>query len=134
MKSGLRYVIFFCIGLSIGIACKWFTQEPTPTKENQEEKYSWTQEQAEEEMTAIYNLLATQAFTMRTNMNLALKTNHYLTHSKKDEKPALTCPECLKTYKEYVEGMPPLRGGNKMYFDRHYREPLERYLEQNSKS
>ena len=134
MKSGLKYVIFFFIGLSMGIAWKWFTQEPTPTKEGQEEKYSWTQEQAEEEMTAIYNLLATQAFTMRTNMNLALKTNHYLTHSKKDEKPALTCPECLKTYKEYVEGMPPLREGNKMYFDKFYREPLERYLEQNPKS
>jgi len=129
MKSKFKYVLLFFVGVSIGMGlATMFSQKPSGTP-TEEERYSWTQQQAEEEMTAIYNLLATQAFTMRTNMNLALKTNHYLTHSKKDEKPTITCPECLETYKGYVEGMPPLRGGNKMYFDKHYREPLEKYLQ-----
>ena len=129
MKSKFKYILLFFVGFSIGMGLATIFSPTSPDMTTEEEEYSWTQKQAEEEMEAIYNLLATQAFTMRTNMNLALKTNHYLTHSKKEQKPAITCPECLETHKEYVEGMPPLRGGNKMYFDRYYRQPLEKYLQ-----
>ena len=66
-----------------------------------------------EELDAIYELLSAQAFTLRSNMNLSLDTNHYLTH----EFHKVLCPDCVKHYEYIVEKMPPMPERDQVWFE-----------------
>jgi len=86
------------------------------------------EEAHEEELNSIYQLLGAAAFTNRTNMNLASKTNHYITHDKGQlgHKPDVACEECWKHFEHVVTKMPELpQDGNGSYFDSFYRQPYE---------
>ena len=78
---------------------------------------------ANEEIKAIYELLSASAFTSRANMNLAAKTNHYITHPQgRDGRPPNTaCDECWQEFAYVVENMPKMDPPNEAYFDAFYR-------------
>ena len=78
---------------------------------------------ANEEIKAIYELLSASAFTARANMNLAAKTNHYITHPQgRDGRPPNTaCEECWQEFSYVVENMPKMDPPNEAYFDSFYR-------------
>ena len=108
-----------------------FTTQSFVLFHNQEEmknKQLTLEQSHEEELDSIYQLLAAAAFTQRTNMNLSVKTNHYLTHPKGQhgEKPNLTCEECWKGFEQLVKNMPPMPGGNGVYWDHFYKQPYEK--------
>ena len=66
-----------------------------------------------EELDSVYQLLSAQAFSIRTNMNLSLRTNHYLTHEFHED----ICPDCLEHYQYLVEKMPPMPERDQIWFD-----------------
>ena len=80
------------------------------TKEQIAEMY---EEQYREELDAVYELLSAQAFSIRSNMNLSLKTNHYLTH----EFHETLCPDCIEHYKYIVEKMPEMPERDETWFN-----------------
>ena len=92
------------------------------TKEQIAEMY---EEQYREELDAIYELLSAQAFTLRSNMNLSLETNHYLTH----EFHKVLCPDCVKHYEYIVEKMPPMPERDQVWFDYFNKDLVERAKE-----
>ena len=79
---------------------------------------------ATEELEAIYNLLSAAAFTNRANMNLAAKTNHYITHpqGRDGRPPNVACEECWQEFSYVVENMPKMDPPNEAYFDSFYRQ------------
>jgi len=85
------------------------------------------EERFEEELDSVYQLLSGMIMTQRLNMNLSLKTNHYLEHGFSED----VCVDCLKHYKNIVENMPELPERDQLWFDRIYKESLERALEEN---
>ena len=96
---------FFFIGLWLGNYNRKVIDDQEIT-EAYEEKFR-------EELDSVYQLLSAQAFSIRTNMNLSLKTNHYLTHEFHED----ICPDCLEHYKYLVENMPPLPEADQAWFD-----------------
>ena len=96
---------FFFIGLWLGNYNRKVIDAQEIT-EAYEEKFR-------EELDSVYQLLSAQAFSIRTNMNLSLKTNHYLTHEFHED----VCPDCLEHYKYLVENMPPLPEADQVWFD-----------------
>ena len=71
------------------------------------------EEKFREELDSVYELLSAQAFSIRTNMNLSLRTNHYLTHEFHED----ICPDCLEHYQYLVEKMPPMPERDQIWFD-----------------
>ena len=92
-----------------------------------QDKQRTLEESHEEELNSIYQLLAAAAFTNRTNMNLASKTNHYITHPKGQlgEGPSVACEECWKHFEDIATNMPTLPPANEAYYDAFYRKPYE---------
>jgi hypothetical protein len=122
------YAIIMFIILTIGAigGYQYAThQEVTPPNE---EWTAWDLEQAEIELDAIYHLLAAHAFTSRTNMNMSFKTNQYMIKVMEEQEidPAIDKGATIEYLEHLVKNMPELEGGNKVYFDTFYREPLER--------
>ena len=82
----------------------------------------------EAEISAIYQLIEGMAVGIRTNMNLAVKSAHYLEHSRAIPQGGFTvaeCPECLLVYNQYVQLMPDQPGYNGWYFKKFYKEPIQ---------
>ena len=82
----------------------------------------------EAEISAIYQLIEGMAVGIRTNMNLAVKSAHYLEHSRSIPQGGFTvaeCPECLLVYNQYVQLMPDQPGYNGWYFKKFYKEPIQ---------
>jgi len=69
--------------------------------------------QYKKELDAVYELLSAQAFSIRTNMNLSLKTNHYLTHEFHEK----LCPDCIGHYQYIVEKMPEMPERDQAWFE-----------------
>jgi len=87
----------------------------------------------EAEISAIYQLIEGMAVGIRTNMNLAVKSAHYLEHSPPVPQGGFTvaeCPKCLMIYNQYVQLMPEQPGYNGWYFKKFYKEPTERRVRQ----
>jgi enamine deaminase RidA (YjgF/YER057c/UK114 family) len=82
-------------------------------KANVEQAAEVYDDKYKEELDAIYELLSAQAFSIRTNMNLSLKTNHYLTHEFSEQ----LCPDCLVHYEYLVENMPEMPERDQVWFD-----------------
>jgi hypothetical protein len=66
-----------------------------------------------EELDSVYELLSAQAFSIRANMNLSLKTNHYLTHEFHEK----LCPDCIEHYQYIVEKMPEMPERDQVWFE-----------------
>ena len=96
---------FFFIGLWLGNYNRKVIDDQEIT-EAYEEKFR-------EELDSVYELLSAQAFSIRTNMNLSLRTNHYLTHEFHED----ICPDCLEHYQYLVEKMPPMPERDQIWFD-----------------
>ena len=80
------------------------------------------------EISAIYQLIDGMAVRIRTNLNLAVKSAHYLEHSRSIPQGGFTvaeCPECLLVYNQYVQLMPDQPGYNGWYFKKFYKEPIQ---------
>jgi hypothetical protein len=112
-KNSVGYVIVilvFWVGFFLGqFAFK------TPVKA---EVY---EEEFHKELDSIYRLLASMSATQRLNMNLSLKTNHYLEHEFNKD----ICPDCLKHYRYLVDNMPELPEQQQQTFDMLYSKPLQ---------
>ena len=57
--------------------------------------------------------MSAQAFSIRANMNLSLKTNHYLTHEFHEK----LCPDCIEHYQYIVEKMPEMPERDQVWFE-----------------
>ena len=71
--------------------------------------------------------------SIRTNMNLAVKSAHYLEHSPPVPQGGFTvaeCPKCLMIYNQYVQLMPDQPGYNGWYFKKFYKEPIQQRVRQ----
>ena len=87
----------------------------------------------EAEISAIYQLLQGMSVSIRTNMNLAVKSAHYLEHSPPVPQGGFTvaeCPKCLMIYNQYVQLMPDQPGYNGWYFKKFYKEPIQQRARQ----
>ena len=87
----------------------------------------------EAEISAIYQLIEGMAVSIRTNMNLAVKSAHYLEHSPPMSQGGFTvneCPKCLLVYNQYVQLMPEQPGYNGWYFKKFYKEPIQQRVRQ----
>ena len=87
----------------------------------------------EAEISAIYQLLQGMSVSIRTNMNLAVKSAHYLEHSPPVPQGGFTvaeCPKCLLLYNQYVQLMPEQPGYNGWYFKKFYKEPIQQRVRQ----
>lgn len=87
----------------------------------------------EAEISAIYQLLQGMSVSIRTNMNLAVKSAHYLEHSPPVSQGGFTvaeCPKCLMIYNQYVQLMPDQPGYNGWYFKKFYKEPIQQRVRQ----
>tara|TARA_R100001143_G_scaffold62320_1_gene65304 strand:- start:46 stop:456 length:411 start_codon:yes stop_codon:yes gene_type:complete len=87
----------------------------------------------EAEVSAIYQLLQGMSVSIRTNMNLAVKSAHYLEHSPPLAQGGFTvneCPKCLVVYNQYVQLMPEQPGYNGWYFKKFYKEPIQQRVRQ----
>jgi len=125
-KALFLMLVFMTIASTIQCYVLFTNQEDIRSKQ-------LTLEEAhEEELNSIYQLLGAAAFTQRTNMNMSIKTNHYLTHPKGQhgQKPDLTCEECWKGFEHLVQNMPPMPGGNGTYWDTFYKKPYEEMKKQ----
>ena len=94
-------------------------------KKTEEQITQAYEEQYKEELDAIYELLSAQAFTLRSNMNLSLETNHYLTH----EFHKALCPDCIKHYEYIVEKMPHMPERDQVWFEFFNKSLIERAKE-----
>ena len=128
MTKKIYVTITLFITLAIGVLGGYQYGTHQGVTPPNEEWTAWDLEQAEIELDAIYHLLAASAFTSRTNMNMSFKTNQYMTKvmEEQDIDPAIDKAATIEYLEHLVENMPELEGGNKMYFDTFYREPLER--------
>ena len=122
VKALFIMLIFMTIATTVQSFILFSGQETITNRQNTLE------ESNEEELNSIYQLLGASAFTARTNMNLAVKTNHYITHpqGRLGRPPNLACQQCWKNFEEFVTKMPTLpNDGNGAYFDAFYRKPYE---------
>ena len=88
------------------------------------------------EISAIYSLMEGISVGIRTNMNLAAQTAHYIKHSPPPAQGGFTvaeCAECLKVYELYVKRMPKQPGYNGWYFEEFYKKPIEQRVEEYNK-
>jgi hypothetical protein len=112
-KNSIGTIVFgWCCLIGFFIGGMWLGdyRADRKTKEQITEMY---EEQYKKELDAVYELLSAQAFSIRTNMNLSLKTNHYLTH----EFHKKLCPDCIEHYQYIVEKMPPMPERDQIWFD-----------------
>ena len=87
----------------------------------------------EAEISAIYQLIEGMAVGIRTNMNLAVKSAHYLEHSRPISQGGFAvaeCPKCLMVYNQYVQLMPEQPGYNGWYLKKFYKEPTDQRVRQ----
>ena len=103
--SGLLIFSAFCLGVLVG----------QTNDNNYEDEYR-------SELESIYMLLGGMSATQRVNMNLSLKTNHYLQHEFDKD----VCPDCLKHYRYLVDNMPELPEQQQQTFDMLYTKPLQK--------
>lgn len=103
--SGLLIFSAFCLGVLVG----------QTNDNNYEDEYR-------AELESIYMLLGGMSATQRVNMNLSLKTNHYLQHEFDKD----VCPDCLKHYRYLVDNMPELPEQQQQTFDMFYTKPLQK--------
>ena len=82
-------------------------------KKTEEQITQAYEEQYRKELDAVYELLSAQAFSIRANMNLSLRTNHYLTHEFHEK----LCPDCIEHYKYIVEKMPEMPERDEVWFE-----------------
>ena len=82
-------------------------------KKTEEQITQAYEEQYRKELDAVYELLSAQAFSIRANMNLSLKTNHYLTHEFHEK----LCPDCIEHYQYIVEKMPEMPERDQVWFE-----------------
>ena len=85
--------------ISVGFSLVLFSQ----VKKNQEteqanNKHEDTSVPLEEDIKAIYSLLAVQSSHVRTIMNMNISRSHWQTH--KGRTPQIECEECLRIYGE----------------------------------
>lgn len=110
---GLLAFIFSIITLFLCFWTGMMFGRITVSKTNVEQTAEVYDDKYKEELDAIYELLSAQAFSIRTNMNLSLKTNHYLTHEFSEQ----LCPDCLAHYEYLVENMPEMPERDQVWFD-----------------
>ena len=131
MTRNIFAIIAVCTAFAMGAIGGYqyciHQEKPSETTQADEEWTAWDLEQAEIEMKAIYQLLAANAFTNRTNMNMSFKTNQYMKKVMEEQNidPAIEKEASIKYLEHIVKNMPELEGGNKAYFDTFYRQPLE---------
>ena len=128
MKDRTRKIILgWVVIISAGFFGHWIGTKDaaqTPATSVSNEAY---EEKFKEELNSIYNLLSAMMMTERLNMNLSLKTNHYLEHDFSGD----ICVDCIKHYQNLVAKMPELPERDQIWFDRFYKHPLDRVLEEN---
>jgi len=131
MTRNIFAIIAVCTAFAMGAIGGYqyciHQEKPAETTRADEEWTAWNLEQAEIELKAIYQLLAANAFTSRTNMNMSFKTNQYMTKvmEERDIDRTIDKDATIEYLEHIVENMPELEGGNKTYFDTFYRQPLE---------
>lgn len=112
-KNSLGTMVFgWCCLIGFFLAGMWLGNYRADVKTEEQITQAY-EEQYKEELDAIYELLSAQAFTLRSNMNLSLDTNHYLTH----EFHKVLCPDCVKHYEYIVEKMPPMPERDQVWFE-----------------
>lgn len=112
-KNSIGTIVFgWCCLVGFFIGGMWLGDYRADRK-TEEQITEMYEEQYKKELDAVYELLSAQAFSIRTNMNLSLKTNHYLTH----EFHKKLCPDCIEHYQYIVEKMPPMPERDQIWFD-----------------
>ena len=122
IKKILTIIVVFVIGIIGGY------QYGTYQVQDDGEWAAWNLEQAENEVKAIYHLLEASAFTDRTNMNMAFKTNQYIEKVMEEQgiDPTIDKEVLIERLEYLVENMPEMDGANKMHFYRFYVLNLQR--------
>ena len=94
----MKYIYLSIVVLaSIGLSCFFFSQQTTERKEAKEDISAMYLEN-EENIKAIYSLLAVQSSHIRTIMNMNISRSHWQTHEERTAQ--IECEECLEIYKE----------------------------------
>jgi len=112
-KNSIGTIVFgWCWLILIFLAGRWWGIYNTEIS-NEKQITQAYEEKYREELDAVYELLSAQAFSIRANMNLSLKTNHYLTHEFHEK----LCPDCIEHYQYIVEKMPEMPERDQVWFE-----------------
>jgi hypothetical protein len=112
-KNSIGTVVFgWCCLIGFFVGGVW-VGDYRAEKKTEEQITQAYEEQYRKELDAVYELLSAQAFSIRANMNLSLKTNHYLTHEFHEK----LCPDCIEHYKYIVEKMPEMPERDQAWFE-----------------
>ena len=85
--------------VSVGLSLFLFSQGQTAKKTDQtNNKHDDISVSLQEDIKAIYSLLAVQSSHVRTIMNMNISRSHWQTH--KGRTPQIECEECLRIYGE----------------------------------
>ena len=112
-KNSIGTMLFgWCCLIGFFLAGMWLGNYRADVKTEEQITQAY-EEKYREELDAVYELLSAQAFSIRANMNLSLKTNHYLTHEFHEK----LCPDCIEHYKYIVEKMPEMPERDQVWFE-----------------
>ena len=112
-QNSIKTIVFGWCCLIGFFICGMYLGDYRADKKTEEQITQAYEELYREELDSVYELLSAQAFSIRTNMNLSLRTNHYLTH----EFHETLCPDCIEHYQYLVEKMPPMPERDQVWFD-----------------